>query len=69
MAPAGTPKPIVNRIAAEVAKATKDGKIVEQLITFGVDPLGNSPDQFAEMVSADIQLWAEAVRSAGLQGN
>jgi|SRR5262245_11222731 len=69
MAPAGTPKPIVNRIAAEVAKATKDRKIVEQLTNFGVDPLGNSPDQFAEMVSADIQLWAEAVKSAGLQGN
>lgn len=69
MAPAGTPKPIVNRVAAEVVKATKDRKIAEQLINFGVDPLGNSPDQFAEMVSADIQLWAEAVKSAGLQGN
>lgn len=69
MAPAGTPKPIVNRIAAEVAKATKDPKIVEQLINLGVDPLGNGPDQFAEMVSADIKLWGEAVRLAGLQGN
>jgi tripartite-type tricarboxylate transporter receptor subunit TctC len=61
MAPPETPKPIANRIAAEVAR------VVEQLTNFGVDPLGNSPEQFAEMVSADIQLWAEAVRLAGLR--
>ena len=69
MAPAGTPNLVVNRIAGEVAKATKDPKIIKQLINFGVDPLGNSPDQFAEMVATDIQLWAEAVKLAGLQGN
>jgi tripartite-type tricarboxylate transporter receptor subunit TctC len=57
------------RIAGEVAKATKEPKIIEQLINFGVDPLGNNPDQFAEMVSTDIRLWAEAVKLAGLQGN
>src|SRR5215813_15285059 len=43
MAPARTPKVIVDRIAAEVAGATKDRKIVEQLTAFGVDPVGNSP--------------------------
>jgi tripartite-type tricarboxylate transporter receptor subunit TctC len=69
MAPAGTPRSVVDRIAAEVAKATRDPKIVERLLNLGVDPLGNSPDQFAEMVSADIKLWAEAVRLAGLQAN
>jgi tripartite-type tricarboxylate transporter receptor subunit TctC len=69
MAPAGTPKPVVSRIAGEIAKATKDPKVIEQLITLGVDSLGNNPDQFAEMVSTDIRLWAEAVKLAGLQGN
>jgi tripartite-type tricarboxylate transporter receptor subunit TctC len=69
MAPAGTPKPIVKRIAAEVATATKDRKVVEQMMNLGVEPLGNSPEQFAQMVATDIQQWAEAVRLAGLQGN
>jgi tripartite-type tricarboxylate transporter receptor subunit TctC len=67
MAPAGTPKPIVDRIAAEVGKATKDPKLVEQLTTFGVDPVGNSPAQFSAMIMADIKLWAEALKIAGLQ--
>ena len=57
----------MDRISAEVGKATKDPKIVEQLTKFGVDPVGNSPTEFTKMISADMQLWTEAVRMAGLQ--
>jgi tripartite-type tricarboxylate transporter receptor subunit TctC len=67
MAPAGTPKPIVDRIALEVGRATRDPKIVEQLLKFGADPVGNKPAEFSEMISADIKLWAEAVNIAGLR--
>ena len=67
MAPAGTPKAVVDRIAAEVVKATKDKKIREQLTAFGVDPLGNSPAEFSAMIASDIELWAGAVKLAGLQ--
>jgi tripartite-type tricarboxylate transporter receptor subunit TctC len=67
MAPAGTPKSIVTRIAAEVGNATKDPTIVERLTAFGVDPVGNSPAEFSATVHADIELWAEAVKLAGLQ--
>ena len=67
MAPAGTPKRIVDRIAAEVSEATKESKIVERLTAFGVDPVGNSSAEFAAMVRADIELWAHAVKLAGLQ--
>ncbi|MEA2995402.1 MAG: hypothetical protein QOG74_951, partial [Alphaproteobacteria bacterium] len=68
LAPAGTPKPIVDRIAVEIAQATKDPTIVKQLTNFGVDPVGSSPADFAAMISSDIALWANAVRLAGLQG-
>jgi len=67
MAPAGTPKSIVDRIAAEVRDATRDAEIVERLTTFGVDPVGNSPAEFSAMVRADMELWANAVKLAGLQ--
>ena len=68
MAPAGTPKSIVDRIAAEVSNATRDPEIVERLTPFGVDPVGNSPAEFAAMVRADIELWSRVVKLAGLQG-
>ncbi len=67
MAPAGTSKAIVEQIAEEVGKATKDPKIVKQMAVFGVDPVGNSPAQFSAMISADIGLWTKAVKAAGLQ--
>jgi tripartite-type tricarboxylate transporter receptor subunit TctC len=67
MAPARTPAPVLEKIAAQVRKATEDPKIVEQLNTFGVDPVGNSPAEFSAMISADIELWARAVKIAGLQ--
>jgi tripartite-type tricarboxylate transporter receptor subunit TctC len=67
MAPAGTPKEIIERIASEVARGVKDPKIAERLIANGVDPLGNSPEEFAATIAADIALWAEAVKIAGVQ--
>jgi tripartite-type tricarboxylate transporter receptor subunit TctC len=67
MAPAGIPKEIVDRIAAEVALAMKDPKFVERLRNFGADPLGNNPEEFKAMISADIALWGEAVKIAGIK--
>jgi tripartite-type tricarboxylate transporter receptor subunit TctC len=67
MAPAGTPKEIIDRIAKEVSHAIHDPKVAERFVSNGVDPLGNSPEKFAATIPADIELWAEAVRIAGVQ--
>jgi tripartite-type tricarboxylate transporter receptor subunit TctC len=65
VAPAGTPKEIIDKIAQEVARVVKDPKILEHLAADGYDALGNTPDEFAAMISADVALWAEAVKIAG----
>jgi tripartite-type tricarboxylate transporter receptor subunit TctC len=67
MAPAGTPKAIVDRIAVEVGRVVKDQKFVERLSSFGIEPVGNSPAEFAAMISEDIALWTEALRIAGVK--
>jgi tripartite-type tricarboxylate transporter receptor subunit TctC len=67
MAPAGTPKEIVDRISIEVVSAMKDPKLVKQVNDFGAEPLGNTPDEFKAMISADIALWGEAVEIAGVK--
>jgi len=66
MAPAGTPKEIVDRIADEVGTAMKDSKFVDRLRKFGADPLGNRPEEFEAMISTDIALWGEAVEAIKL---
>ncbi len=67
MAPAATPKDIVNRIAAEFARAGKDPKFVAQLDKYGVEPLGLGPEEFVKFLHEDIALWAEAVKIAGVK--
>jgi tripartite-type tricarboxylate transporter receptor subunit TctC len=67
MAPAGTPKEIIDRIAREVAQAIHNPKLAERLASNGVDPLGNSPEEFAATIPIDVALWAEAVKIAGVQ--
>ena len=67
MAPAGTPQDIVDRLAKEVGKAVKDPAIAERLVHNGIDPLGNSPEEFAAMIARDMALWADAIKAAGVQ--
>ena len=65
-APAGTAKPIVDRIAAELARAMKDASFVEQLHKNGVDPADPNPAEFAAFIGKEIALWGEAVKIAGV---
>jgi tripartite-type tricarboxylate transporter receptor subunit TctC len=67
MAPSAMPTDTVGRIAKEVSHAAKDATFAERLAAFGVDPLGNTPAAFAAMIAADIALWGEAVKIAGIQ--
>jgi tripartite-type tricarboxylate transporter receptor subunit TctC len=67
MAPSAAPKDTVDRIAKEVSRATRDAAFAERLAAFGVDPLGNTPEAFATMIAADIALWGEAIKIAGIQ--
>ena len=67
MARRGTPPEIVDKIAAEMARAVKDPKFAERLASFGTDPLGDGPEAFGKTINAAISLWAEAVEVAGVK--
>ena len=66
IAPAGTPKEIVDKVAKVVEQATKDPAFAAKLANYGVDPLGNTPDEFSKMIAADIATWADALKAAGI---
>jgi tripartite-type tricarboxylate transporter receptor subunit TctC len=66
LAPAGTPKAIVDKIAAEFIAATKDPAFVKQMDLYGADPLGMTPQEFGQFLERDRALWAEAVKIAGV---
>ena len=67
MAPAATPADIVNRMAAEFARAHKDPEFVAHMRQAGVEPAKQtSPAEFAGFIAKEIALWGEAVRVAGV---
>ena len=65
VAPAATPTPIITRLAAEIAAATRDPAIIAKLDAIGVEPVGNTPAEFARTLEADIRTWGEAARLSG----
>jgi len=67
LAPAGTPKAIVNKIAAEMVRAVNDPKFAEQLRNSGIEPLAEGPEKFAAMIASEIPVWAKAVEIAGVK--
>ena len=67
VAPASTPREIVDKVAGEIGRAVKDPQFAGRLKAAGADPLGNTPDEFAAMIKADTATWADAVAVTGLK--
>jgi tripartite-type tricarboxylate transporter receptor subunit TctC len=65
LAPAGTPADIVNRIQTETAKALNSPAVRERLLANGAIPSGNSPQEFAKLIDAEIKKWAVVVKTSG----
>ncbi|MFA7680584.1 MAG: tripartite tricarboxylate transporter substrate-binding protein, partial [Pigmentiphaga sp.] len=65
-APAGTPPDVVNKLAAEAAKALKAPEVVEVLTKGGFEPDGRSPEAFAEFVRQEAERYAQVVKDAGI---
>jgi tripartite-type tricarboxylate transporter receptor subunit TctC len=66
MAPAATPREIIDRVANEFIRATKDPAFIAQLDKYGASPVSYTPEQFGKFLQEDIALWAEAVKIAGV---
>jgi len=64
-APAGTPKEIVDRIAAEAQRIYKLPEVAERLAKLGLDPILSTPEDLAKYQAAEIAKWAKVVQESG----
>jgi tripartite-type tricarboxylate transporter receptor subunit TctC len=64
-APAGTPRPIVDKLQAEVKKILAAPETVKKLAEIGLDTVGSSPDELAAYQRAEITKWAKVVKDSG----
>jgi tripartite-type tricarboxylate transporter receptor subunit TctC len=67
LAPAGTPKAIVDRLNREIVLVLQTPEFLRQLATEGAVPVGNSPSEFAAVIRADLEKWAKVVKEAGIR--
>ncbi len=69
LAPAGTPRPIIDKLNAAMQKALRDPEVVQRLAGLGVEIIGNSPDDFARVIRSDIVKWGKVVKDSGAKAD
>jgi tripartite-type tricarboxylate transporter receptor subunit TctC len=68
VAPAGTPRPVVDMLAAEIAKLLSDAATRERFTAIAIEPLpGSTPDSFAAYIRTEVDRWADIVRKSGAE--
>jgi tripartite-type tricarboxylate transporter receptor subunit TctC len=67
LAPAGTPRDIVNRMSAEVAKAISASDIKGRFDSLGIEPVGNTPEQAGKFLADEIAKWSKVIKAAGVK--
>lgn len=65
VAPAGTPRAVIDKLHSEVVAILKEKETADRLTGAGLDIVGNSPEQFAERIKADLQKFAVVAKSVG----
>jgi len=62
LGPAGTPKPVIDKISLATNQTLKEPTVVSALKAQGFDPLGGSPDDFARYIKSETERWARVIR-------
>lgn len=67
LAPAGAPMPVVQRLRAETAKALAAPPMRDKLAGMGIEVTGDSPEEFAALIRAEIPKWSRVIRELGIK--
>jgi tripartite-type tricarboxylate transporter receptor subunit TctC len=67
LAPAGTPKAVVAKLAAETTRILALPDVRERMLAAGVEPVGGTPEQYAAFIGTEMVKWAKVAKDAGIQ--
>jgi len=67
MAPGGTPRPIVTKLASEIARLLKAPVILERFAVAGLEPISNTPDEFTALLKREIPEWNKVAKAANIR--
>ena len=66
LAPAGTPKAVLDTLQTAVAQAVRDPEVTRQLRSLGAEPVASRPETFAQQIRADVDKWRGVVKATGV---
>jgi tripartite-type tricarboxylate transporter receptor subunit TctC len=66
-APAGTPRPVIDKLQRELAAVLRTAFVRERYAVLGIEPVGNSSQEFGDQVRADLARWEKVVREANVR--
>jgi tripartite-type tricarboxylate transporter receptor subunit TctC len=69
MAPAGTPKAIIDKIHADTVKVLADQEVKDRLTQLGMAPVGNSPADFTKEIAVEYERWGKVVTARKITAN
>ena len=69
LAPAGIPRPVLDRLNAEMQRAVKAPQVIERYTALGVVAVASTPEQFAELIRSETVKWAKVIKFSEAQGN
>ena len=69
LAPAATPPQIIARLNAAIVKIAHAREMQERLTAEGADAVGNTPEQFAQIIKSDIAKWAKVIKASGARAD
>jgi tripartite-type tricarboxylate transporter receptor subunit TctC len=66
-APAGTPRPVIDRVLAALKASLADAGVRARLSGEGADPVGSTPEEYEQFTRSEIQKWIKVARAAGIE--
>jgi tripartite-type tricarboxylate transporter receptor subunit TctC len=69
LAPAGTPPEVVKRLNSDIAAVLGMPEVEERLRTLGIDKIAGTPEQFRDVIQADIERYAKIVKETGAKAD
>ena len=69
LAPAGTPKAIVDQLNAALKKALAQPEIIKRMKDLGASPIGDTPDEFRAFLVKDSERWARVIKASGIKSD
>jgi tripartite-type tricarboxylate transporter receptor subunit TctC len=69
LAPAGTPRDIVQTLANGIVRATRDPEVRRRMLEQGAEPVGSTPEEFAKLLREEVARWAEVVKISGARAD